>query len=146
MRIGIIGGGGAGLSAAWLLNDHHQVTLIEKENRLGGHADTVYVDVDGAPIGIDAGFEFFSEAMFPTFVKLLKTLEVPLREFEMTASFYTTGQNNVTYLPPMRDGKLVWRSLTPNHIINFLQLQYVLTHARQLNDNRDIQLKIHDYL
>jgi len=120
MRIGIIGGGGGGLSTAWLLNDHHQVTLFEKETRLGGHADTVYVDVDGTPVGIDAGFEFFSEAMFPTFVKLLKILEVPLRAFEMTVSFYPTDHSRLTYLPPMRDGKLIWRSLTPQHLLNFL--------------------------
>jgi len=146
MRIGIIGGGGAGLSTAWLLNDHHQVTLFEKETRLGGHADTVHVDVDGTSVGIDAGFEFFSEAMFPTFVKLLKILDVPLRAFEMTVSFYPTDHSRLTYLPPMRAGKLIWRSLTPQHIINFLQLQYVLKKARRLNDNRDIQLTIQDYL
>lgn len=146
MRIGIIGGGGGGLSTAWLLNDHHQVTLFEKEKRLGGHADTVYVEVDGSQVGIDAGFEFFSEAMFPTFVKLLKLLQVPLHEFEMTVSFYRTDHSQLTYLPPLRNGQLIWRSLTPWHILNFLQLQYVLTRARQLNDERDVRLTIQQYL
>jgi len=43
MRIGVIGAGAAGLTTAWLLNDHHDVTLFEKQNRLGGHAHTIEV-------------------------------------------------------------------------------------------------------
>jgi hypothetical protein len=35
--------GEAGLTAAWLLDGAHRVTLYERENRLGGHFDTVQV-------------------------------------------------------------------------------------------------------
>ncbi|MCI0389640.1 MAG: FAD-dependent oxidoreductase [Acidobacteria bacterium] len=59
MDIGIIGAGAAGLAAAWLLNDNHNVTLFEKQNRLGGHAHTVDFEIDGEMIAIDAGFDFF---------------------------------------------------------------------------------------
>jgi len=47
MRIGIIGGGAAGLAAAWLLEHDHDVTHFEKDDRLGGHAHTVDIEVDG---------------------------------------------------------------------------------------------------
>ncbi len=60
MRIGIIGAGGAGLTAAWLLEQDHDVTLFEAEERLGGHAHTI--DIDGARASgsaVDAGFQFF---------------------------------------------------------------------------------------
>ena len=40
MKVGIIGGGIAGLAAAWLLDEEHEVTLFEKRDRLGGHAHT----------------------------------------------------------------------------------------------------------
>jgi len=146
MRIGIIGGGGAGLATAWLLNDHHQVTLFEKETRLGGHADTVYVDVDGQQVGIDAGFEFFSPAMFPVFIRLLGLLNVPLDDFELTYSFYTTDGRRTTVLPPWRDGRLVWGSLTPPQLVDLLQFQFVLTRAAQLNERRDPRLTITEYL
>lgn len=43
-KVGIIGSGAAGLSAAWLLNHVHEVTLLEHENRLGGHAHTAWID------------------------------------------------------------------------------------------------------
>ena len=47
MRIGIIGAGAAGLTASWLLSENHDVTLFEKQDRLGGHAHTVEVEQDG---------------------------------------------------------------------------------------------------
>jgi predicted NAD/FAD-binding protein len=47
MEIGIIGAGAAGLTAAWLLNGNHNVTLFEKQDRLGGHAQTVDIEIDG---------------------------------------------------------------------------------------------------
>ena len=40
-RIAIVGGGIAGLTAAWYLSRDHQVTLFEAEPRLGGHTFTV---------------------------------------------------------------------------------------------------------
>ena len=40
-KIAVIGGGISGMAAAHMLADHHHVTLIEAEPRLGGHARTV---------------------------------------------------------------------------------------------------------
>ena len=47
MRIAVVGSGIAGLSAAWLLNHQHQVTLFESDSRLGGHTHTVDMSLDG---------------------------------------------------------------------------------------------------
>ena len=47
MRVGIIGGGAAGLASAWLLEHEHEVTLFEKDDRFGGHAHTVTIEADG---------------------------------------------------------------------------------------------------
>ena len=58
MRIAVVGSGIAGLSAAWLLHKEHEVTLLEKDNRFGGHAHTVDVREDAAsdPVSVDSGF------------------------------------------------------------------------------------------
>lgn len=47
MRIGIIGGGLTGLTAAFLLSKKHKVTVFEKENYLGGMASSYIIDWDG---------------------------------------------------------------------------------------------------
>jgi protoporphyrinogen oxidase len=47
MKIGIIGAGLTGLTAAFLLSKNHKVTVFEKENYLGGMASSYIVDWDG---------------------------------------------------------------------------------------------------
>ena len=73
--IAVIGGGSAGLAAAWHLNVNCpgvEVHLFEAESRLGGHACTVpvpvkdnvgqgNVDVD-VDVDVDVGFMVFNEA------------------------------------------------------------------------------------
>ena len=39
-RIAVIGTGISGLSAAWLLNRRHDVTIYEAADRVGGHSNT----------------------------------------------------------------------------------------------------------
>ena len=43
MKIAIIGSGISGLSSALLLSQKHDITLVESDNRFGGHANTVNV-------------------------------------------------------------------------------------------------------
>lgn len=73
MKIGIIGGGTAGLTAAWLLEQDHEVVLFEQHDQLGGHVDTLYHE-DGP---IECGFEFFSKPSFPFFFDCLTSLTFP---------------------------------------------------------------------
>jgi predicted NAD/FAD-binding protein len=96
MDIGIIGAGGAGLAAGWLLGGAHRVTLYERDKRLGGHADTVAVDLDGARITVDSGLDFFWPGMWPTFCRLLGALGVPTRRYPMTITLYTPGATSRT--------------------------------------------------
>ncbi|MBI1393625.1 MAG: FAD-dependent oxidoreductase [Alphaproteobacteria bacterium] len=70
-RIAIIGAGVAGLSAAWLLRERHEVVLYEADARLGGHANTVDAPgPNGAVIAVDAGFIVFNRPNYPNFTAL----------------------------------------------------------------------------
>lgn len=129
MRIGIVGAGGAGLTAAWLLEEAHEVMLFEQEDRLGGHAQTVDVERDGVAMTIDAGFEFFSAAMFPTLLRLVRLLGVPLHPFPMTATFYTTDGRRTIVMPPIQGRRIAWATFAPRTLALLRQFQRALDRA-----------------
>ena len=82
MKIAVIGSGIAGLSAAYVLARSHDVTLLERDERAGGHANTV--DVDG--LGVDTGFIVHNRANYPLLTRLFGELGVETRESEMSFS------------------------------------------------------------
>jgi len=84
LRIAVIGSGIAGLSAAWLLGKRHSVTLYEKENRLGGHSNTVSVDHPRGVIPVDTGFIVYNEDNYPNLTALFQHLRVPTKASNMS--------------------------------------------------------------
>lgn len=79
-RVAVVGGGIAGLSAAWLLSRAHDVTVYEQAARPGGHTCTVAVG--GVPV--DMGFIVYNEATYPNLVALFRHLGVVTRESDMS--------------------------------------------------------------
>ena len=75
-KIAVIGAGIAGLSAAWGLSRKHEVTLYEQNNYLGGHSNTVDVNVGADSIPVDTGFIVFNPPNYPYLVNLFKHLDV----------------------------------------------------------------------
>ncbi|MGZ8362650.1 MAG: NAD(P)/FAD-dependent oxidoreductase [Caulobacteraceae bacterium] len=85
LRIAVIGSGVSGLSAAWLLNKRHRVTLYEAADRLGGHSNTVYArEPDGEAIPIDTGFIVFNERTYPNLTALFAHLGVNTLRSDMS--------------------------------------------------------------
>lgn len=76
MRIAVIGSGVAGLGAAWLLSQQHEIVVYERNRRFGGHSDTREVSTDGNSIAVDTGFIVYNEPNYPNFVALLRHLDV----------------------------------------------------------------------
>ena len=88
MKIGVIGAGVAGLTAAHLLSKKHEITLIEKNKRIGGHTNTINVEENGNKIGVDTGFIVLNDRNYPNFKKLLNQLGVKIRDTDMSFSYY----------------------------------------------------------
>lgn len=86
MKIAIIGSGIAGLTTAYLLQRHHQVTVFEASDWVGGHTHTVDVEVDGRSYAIDTGFIVFNDWTYPNFIRLLDQLGVASQPTEMSFS------------------------------------------------------------
>lgn len=85
-QIAVIGSGIAGLAAAWLLGRQHQVTLIEKNDYVGGHTHTIDVDEAGQRLAIDTGFIVYNIANYPLLTRLFEQLGVATRESDMSFS------------------------------------------------------------
>ena len=86
MNIAVVGTGIAGLSAAWLLSRSHNVTMYERDGRIGGHSNTVEVDGPNGPIPVDTGFIVYNEVNYPNLVQLFDHLNVPTQPSDMSFS------------------------------------------------------------
>ncbi len=85
-RIAIIGSGISGLGAAWALRDTADVTLFEKDDRLGGHACTHTFDYDGTPLNVDLGFIVYNGLNYPNLIGFLDALQVETEASDMSFS------------------------------------------------------------
>ncbi len=87
-KIAVVGGGVAGIVAAHLLQQHHQVTLFEQNDYLGGHTHTIEITQGpDAGLAIDTGFIVLNDATYPLFRKFLGRHGVETRVSEMSFGF-----------------------------------------------------------
>ncbi|MEM9122145.1 MAG: FAD-dependent oxidoreductase [Pseudomonadota bacterium] len=86
LNIAVVGAGISGLGAACLLSKNHAVTLFEKDDRLGGHANTATVDYDGKEIPVDTGFIVYNRTNYPNLIALFDRLGVATEASDMSFS------------------------------------------------------------
>jgi hypothetical protein len=84
LKVAVIGTGISGLSAAWLMNQRHDITVYEGSERVGGHSNTVSAAVEGRLIPVDTGFIVFNRRAYPNLSALFALLEVPTQASEMS--------------------------------------------------------------
>lgn len=89
-KVAIIGTGMAGMSAAYFLKDHFDLTIFEKNDYIGGHTNTVYIKEGEEEKPIDSGFIVFNEVTYPLMLKLFKELDVPYYDSDMSFSVFET--------------------------------------------------------
>ncbi len=85
-RIAVVGSGIAGLASALLLSRSERVTLYEADGRLGGHSNTVEIEVEGRRLAVDTGFLVFNRRTYPELCALFAMLGVEAVESEMSFS------------------------------------------------------------
>jgi predicted NAD/FAD-binding protein len=84
----IIGSGISGLTAAYLLSKKHNVTVFEKNDRIGGHTATVDIEKSGVKRAIDTGFIVFNDITYPNFLALLSEIGIDKQATEMSFSVH----------------------------------------------------------
>ena len=95
-KIAIIGSGISGLTCAYLLRDHYDVSLFEANDYPGGHTHTHQVKVDGQDVTVDTGFIVYNDRTYPNFMRLLDELGCSGRATEMSFSV-KDASNNLEY-------------------------------------------------
>jgi predicted NAD/FAD-binding protein len=120
-RVAIIGGGMAGVACAWLLDGQAQVLLLEARNDLGGNVQTVDLVLDGRPLKVDIGAQFFHPGPYPTYVQLLTQLGLypPVsggsHAFDASITVFDASESTPRFVSPLLPGR-AWPLLAPwNH-------------------------------
>ncbi len=88
MKLAIIGTGISGMVCAHLLHPHHDLTIFEANDYVGGHTNTVNVAADGQELAVDTGFIVFNDWTYPNFIALLKRLGVASKPTTMSFSVH----------------------------------------------------------
>lgn len=91
-RTAVVGSGVAGLTAAHVLGKAHDVTLVEADERAGGHAHTHdLTSSDGRTHRVDSGFIVHNRRTYPHLLRLFRELGVDTQESEMSMSVRCEG-------------------------------------------------------
>ena len=85
-KIAIIGSGISGLACAHFLQDECELSIFEKDARIGGHSNTVEVPEDGEGLPLDTGFMVYNEVTYPHLTRLFKELSIETKPTEMSFS------------------------------------------------------------
>ena len=108
LNVAVIGTGISGLSAAWLLSRRHRVTVYEQANYVGGHSNTVDIDIEGQSLPVDTGFIVYNPVNYPNLVSLFDHLDVPSKPSDMSFSV-SKDNGNFEYAGTDLNGLLAQR-------------------------------------
>lgn len=86
MKIAVVGTGISGMVAAWLLQREHEVTVFEARDRLGGHTNTVDVEIEGRRFRVDTGFIVHNPRTYPNLIRIFDELGVTTAPTNMSFS------------------------------------------------------------
>ena len=93
MEIAVIGSGISGLSSALLLSSKYKITLIENDDRFGGHANTIDVKINKDNVPVDTGFIVYNKINYPNLVGFFDYLKVKTVSSDM--SFAVSSRNGM---------------------------------------------------
>jgi predicted NAD/FAD-binding protein len=100
LKIAVVGGGVAGITAAYVLSRQHDVTLLEQNDYVGGHTNTrVVCDPKNPELAVDTGFIVCNPRNYPNFYKFLDQLGIKRQDSDMSFGF-SCDQTGLQYMGP----------------------------------------------
>lgn len=146
-RVAIIGSGGAGMTAAWALDPVHDVLLFERNPVLGGHAHTTPVERGGHMHYVDDGFAWFSDEMYPRYLRMLEIHGIGTRLVPLAASLTDTrlGRRSLV-MPPIGGARFVRTVCNPRSLRQLLQLRKAIVAAEPLIADKVTEMTVEEFL
>ena len=140
LDIAVVGGGVAGITAAFQLQKIHAVTLLEANDYVGGHTNTLVIP-DGPRCRNAGGHRFYrsQRSHLSDFESLFERLNVGIRESDMSFSYFSErtgfqyGSRNFNTLFAQRKNlvdPLYWKML--GEILRFNRRVEKGLHGRQM--------------
>jgi predicted NAD/FAD-binding protein len=86
MKVAVVGTGISGLVCAHLLHRDHELTVFEANDYIGGHTNTIDVEMNGTTYAVDTGFIVYNDWTYPNFIALLDRLGVESQPSDMSFS------------------------------------------------------------
>ncbi len=116
MKIAVVGGGIAGLAAAWRLSRRHQVTLFERQAQPGFVASSVAVPGLQPPVRVDVPLRVFYPGYYPTLTRLYAELGVATEAVSYATTF--TGADGRAFFRwrNLRVAGLSWPYVLPRDL------------------------------
>ncbi len=147
MKFAIIGSGISGLTAAYLLNRNHDITVYESNDYVGGHTHTHDIVLNGKKWAVDTGFIVYNERTYPNFIKLLDQLKV---ERQLTSMGFSvkSSQKDLEYAGHSINALFAQRSniLRPSFIRMLRSILRFNSEAEHHLDNLEEFVTLGDYL
>ncbi len=112
LDIGVIGGGLAGLAAAWLLGRDHRVTLYERHREPGFTAHSIAVPHAGPGTRVDVPLRVFYPGYYPSLLQLYDELGVATEPVDYATTF-SDEQGD----PYFRYRNLRWGALSMAYVL-----------------------------
>jgi predicted NAD/FAD-binding protein len=147
-RIAIIGAGISGMAAGYLLSRKHEVSLFEREPRLGGHTHTHQIETTADVKPIDTGFIVHNDRTYPNLVRLFGELGVERQTSDMSfgVSCQQTGfEYSSRGLRGLFAGSGSWRRLTSYRLIREI-VRFNRVSAEFLRTSAAAEPTLGDYL
>ena len=145
-RIAVIGAGIAGMAAAHLLSQKHEVWLFEKEDRLGGHTHTHSIETSRGLLPIDSGFIVHNDRTYPNLVRLFRRLGIARQASDMSFGV-SCRKTGLEYSSRGLRGFFAGNWHRPSHYRFLAEIVRFNREARLLlNDPAQAEITLRDYL
>ncbi|MGD8920562.1 MAG: FAD-dependent oxidoreductase [Gammaproteobacteria bacterium] len=146
-RIAIVGTGISGLVAAHRLWRDHDITVFEANRYIGGHTNTIDIEMDGQQWAVDTGFIVFNDWTYPNFIRLMNELGVDSQPSNMSFSVHC-DRTGLEYCGSSLDQLFAQRRnlISPGFYRMIRDILRFNKDSRKLLDGGDDAVSLGDYL